>query len=202
MRVLSRRVGAAALFLAVLLAGRGSLAAESEVGPGTFRLFPPGMVPNPLLSPDPDPDPERSLLDTAVFLSEPDDPPVEEVRLDLHLPDAVLAVHAPPPTISLPVTRRSGLTGSLKTLTTGAIFAATIGFSAGNSLKETSYPGPTTSPQRVSSGSTPTPEGWTRWPTSWITRSPRGHWRAPSGEPATPTISLAGWPSAERSPGG
>ena|SRR5215471_4709174 len=142
MRVLSRRVGAAALFLAVLLAGRGSLAAESEVGPGTFRLFPPGMVPNPLLSPDPDPDPERSLLDTAVFLSEPDDPPVEEVRLDLHLPDAVLAVHAPPPTISLPVTRRSGLTGSLKTLTTGAIFAATIGFSAGNSLKETSYPGP------------------------------------------------------------
>ena len=127
------------MFLAVLLAGTGRVSAEAGPGAATFRLFPPGMAANPLLSPEPDP--ERSLLETAALLSDPPDPPVEEVRLDLHLPDAALALHDPAP-ISLPVTtHRPGLNGSLKALTTGVIFATTVGYSAGNSLKESPYKG-------------------------------------------------------------
>ena len=98
------------------------------------------MTSSPLLSPEPEP--ERPLLETAALLSEPPEPPPpEEFRLALHLPDAALALHAPAP-ISLPATtRRPGLTGSLKTITTAFMYATTIGYSAGNSLKESAYKG-------------------------------------------------------------
>ena len=94
------------------------------------------MAPNPLLFPAPDPD--HSLLETAALLSDP--PPSEQVRLDLRLPDTALALHDPL-TLPRPVTRRPGLPDTWKTLTTGVIFATAIGYSAGNSVKEASYPG-------------------------------------------------------------
>jgi predicted lipoprotein DUF2279 len=133
MRVPLRTLGSAAVALAGLLGG-APLGGDT----GTFHLFPPGSSASPLLSPDPE---ERgAVFEAPVLLAELR--PAGEVRLDLRIPDGALSLHAsdrlPPIVVNA---KNPGLPGAWKPTATAFVMATTIGYSAGNSLKEASYHG-------------------------------------------------------------
>jgi hypothetical protein len=134
MRVSFRAVHSAAIALAALVYSGGNLRADA----GSFQLFPPASSPSPLLSPDPEE--AYAIFDSPVLLA---GWKRCEMRLDLRIPESVLSLYsAEPPANPIVLTaRRPGLPGAWKSAATAFVMATTIGYSAGNSVKEVPYQG-------------------------------------------------------------